>query len=373
MHTLLAAWQRIISSAPALVPAVVRSLLPLVQQLQACSLQLFKAAAEPAAQSSTLPLALFAVHEAAAGVLLELAIECPEQSLLSASVSEQVQSLLQRPAAVALLLQNLAACTAELHKHHVAYRRAQRQQQQQQQPSKQHRADLLVIPAFHQQQDMLQLLPGGQAYLDAAAALESAGEARCQASEGQKVYWFRMRTRRYCSVLSNILLLSCFQPDQQQSTVLSAAAVRLVLQLQLLAAAEHQQWQQQQQQQLLHQEGEAAAGPSDAVGLLVCSTQLLHTQIRAVAQSSSSCLPPEVLQQAGLQLLQALAAPLQQVQLCDDNYLLGYAKEESRSCLEGSMSEACHVLVTAACGPAAALTIGGELQTLANTAIVGVL
>jgi hypothetical protein len=43
---------------------------------------------------------------------------------------------------------------------------------QQQYAKQQHRADLMSIPAFHE--DMLQLLPGGQAYLDAAAE-EAAG------------------------------------------------------------------------------------------------------------------------------------------------------------------------------------------------------
>jgi hypothetical protein len=216
---------------------------------------------------------------------------------------------------------------------------------------------MLAIPAFHKHQDMLQLLPGGQAFVDVAAALYSDDVAGSQATESQKV---QEHGWRCCSALICIILLSCFQPaGQQRSPVLSAAAVRLVLELQLLAAAEHQRSHQQQQKR----EDEAAVGkPTAAVVLLVASVRLLHTLIRAVAQASGSCLPPEVLQQAGLQLLQALAAPLQQVQLCDEKHLLGYAKEESRSCLEGSMSEACHVLVTAACGPAAAPDVQGEIS-----------
>jgi hypothetical protein len=92
--------------------------------------------------------------------------------------------------------------------------------------------------------------------------------------------------------------------------ILSAAAVRLVLQLQLLAAGEVQRQRQQQQPWQQHQR--------ETVALLLNCNLLLTTQINAVAQigyNRSSCLPPEVLQQAGLQLLQALAAPLQQLQL----------------------------------------------------------
>jgi hypothetical protein len=97
--------------------------------------------------------------------------------------------------------------------------------------------------------------------------------------------------------------------------VLSAAAVRLVLELQLLAAgeAQRQQQQQQQQEQERHQ----------AVRLLLICNQLLSTQVAELARlsyssSSSSCcccLLPELLQQHGLQLLQALAALVQQLQI----------------------------------------------------------
>jgi hypothetical protein len=92
---------------------------------------------------------------------------------------------------------------------------------------------------------------------------------------------------------------------------LSPAAVRLVLELLLLVSALMQRRrtasQQQQQQRVDHDYGES---------LLLQANQVLHIQIRAVLQvTGASCLPPEVLQQAGLQLLQALAAPLQQLQL----------------------------------------------------------
>jgi hypothetical protein len=98
--------------------------------------------------------------------------------------------------------------------------------------------------------------------------------------------------------------------------------MRLVLELQLLAAADLQRQQQQQQGQI-HVEDQTdgykirlADSHEDACRLLLDSTKLLHMQIRAnLHASGSSCLPPEVLQQAGLQLLQALAAPVQQLQL----------------------------------------------------------
>jgi len=55
---------------------------------------------------------------------------------------------------------------------------------------------------------------------------------------------------------------------------------------------------------------------SSRESLMLDTSQLLLMQMRAVLQAGSSgCLPPEVLQQAGLQLLQALAALLQQLQL----------------------------------------------------------
>jgi hypothetical protein len=49
---LLQLWQENIMEVPALVPAVVRTLLPLVQQVQSCGPQLLDAAAAAAAGSS---------------------------------------------------------------------------------------------------------------------------------------------------------------------------------------------------------------------------------------------------------------------------------------------------------------------------------
>jgi hypothetical protein len=71
MHSPLAAWKCSLVGTPALVPAVVHLLLPLLQQLQSCSPQLLQAAAVPAARSSQLPTGFSAVHEAAAAVVFE--------------------------------------------------------------------------------------------------------------------------------------------------------------------------------------------------------------------------------------------------------------------------------------------------------------
>jgi hypothetical protein len=107
--------------------------------------------------------------------------------------------------------------------------------------------------------------------------------------------------------------------------VLSAAAVRLVLQLQLLAASFVQrqrvskQQLQRQQQQPPQQQLQGVEDLEEAELWLMRTNFLLQLQIRTVVQCTGSCLPPEVLQQAGLQLLQALAAPLQQLQLCSSH------------------------------------------------------
>jgi hypothetical protein len=71
-------------------------------------------------------------------------------------------------------------------------------------------------------------------------------------------------------------------------------------------------------------------------------------QIRALVATSRSCLPPEVLQQAGLQLLQALAAPLQQwhISRSGDSFLQNTAVAGALPPFGGTLQW----LVTAACG-----------------------
>jgi hypothetical protein len=194
-----------------------------------------------------------------------------------------------------------------------------KQQQQQQQAAttaaqpKQHRADLLSIPAFHQ--DMLLLLPGGQAYLDAAAE-----EAASWGFPGE-VTTRQLQSYAGCCCLSISYCLESLiksNAGQQQfsrhSLVLSAAAVRLALEVQLLAYGavqrQREQHRQQQQQQVSSLDYQVV---TENFALL--TWQLLDLQTKALVVISGSCMPPEVLQQAGLQLLQALAAPLQQAQL----------------------------------------------------------
>jgi hypothetical protein len=84
----------------------------------------------------------------------------------------------------------------------------------------------------------------------------------------------------------------------------------LVLELQLLAAA----FVQRQRRQ-----GAALVGVRDATNLLLISNEVLHDHMLSLGQLSSPHLPPILLQQCGLQLLQALAAPVQQLLLEPDD------------------------------------------------------
>jgi hypothetical protein len=175
------------------------------------------------------------------------------------------------------------------------------------------RADLLAIPDLHQ--EVLQLLPGGQAYVEAAAGVLServsaATAASFSIEDRRKVLCYRQMCK-VLTVLSNSLGDSprSSQPPSSDAGVLSPAAMQLVLEVQLLTAGEVQRLQQQEQSSpgvkwLQHCTAQ----------VLYSSNQLLQHQMRAVLQAGGSCLPPEVLQQAGLQLLQALAAPVQQLQ-----------------------------------------------------------
>jgi hypothetical protein len=227
-------------------------------------------------------------------------------------------TLLCDPAVTELLLQALAGHAMLFHKEHEDNISAQQQQQQQQRnirghssmlSHKKHRADLLSIPAFHQHQDMLQLLPGGQVYLDAAAVLPLA--------TGASSHEDRMGACRSCAFgIIAMLQANCTMPGstgqalQGGGPLLSAAAFLLVLELQLLAAGAVQRLQ------TLHHSSEDSVEQRPDRLLYACNV-LLQGQIVAVLNAGGSCLPSEVLQQAGLQLLQALAAPLQQLQLGD--------------------------------------------------------
>jgi hypothetical protein len=274
----------------------------------------------------------------------------------------QVLRLQNDPALADMQLQLLTAWTAQLHKQHTAQQQqlpsstaeasssssTMQQQQQQQQPAKHHhRADLLSIPAFHQ--DMLQLLPGGQAYLDAAAE-EAAGR-------GMDAEAYAVELRSFaagcCHTISHYLYrhLDSIAGQQQLSRnarIVSGAAVCLTLELQLLASgAVQRQREQQQQQQRPRQQASPLKDQAVTDHFSLQTWDLLGLQIKMQAATSRSCLPPEVLQQAGLQLLQALAAPLQQWQLsrAGDSFLHNAAVAgvlpRFGDTLQGLMTAAC--------------------------------
>lgn len=105
---------------------------------------------------------------------------------------------------------------------------------------------LLPIPALHQ--DMA--LPGGQAYMDAAAAMLRVHDSMNRDSGAQWATVNKTLTMVHASLRAwGICFLQQQQQQQECKTVLlSATAVRLLLELQLLAAGTAQQFQKQQQQ-----------------------------------------------------------------------------------------------------------------------------
>jgi hypothetical protein len=365
---LLCCWHELVGQMPAFMQVVVRTLLPLVQQLQGCgSLLMRPAAAAPcsaptatveAGSSSScehwLQCALFGVQQAASMLLLAI----DQQDQLNGGGAADVLRLQNDAAVAEMQLQLLTTWAAQLHQQHTAQQQqlppgtaaaSSSSTQQQQQPAKQqHRADLLSIPAFHI--DMMQLLPGGQAYLDAAAEEAADWELTVEANPAGVL----TAVRGCCQTISHYLHshLQSIAGQQQLSRnalVVSGAAVQLAVELQLLAAGavqrqREQSRQQQQQRQQALTPGHQAMTDSFALQTL----QLLGLHIKALVATSRSCLPPELLQQAGLQLLQALAAPLQQWQLSrtEDSFVHTAAEEGALPLL----GEALHLLVTAACG-----------------------
>jgi hypothetical protein len=253
---LLGCWHELVEQVPAFMQVVVRTLLPLVQQLQGCRSLLLRPAAAAAAaavhsapavsaqagsssSSSTygLQAMLFAMQHAAS--MLMVAIDGQQQ--LNAGVAADVLRLQNDPAVVEMQLQLLTAWTAQMHKQHTAQQQQQSlpgtaaasssTQQQQQQPAKQrHRADLLSTPAFHQ--DMLQLLPGGQAYLDAAAEEAASWGTDWEANAVQLC----IHAGACCHTINHYMYshLESIAGQQQLSrnaALVSGAAVRLVLEL----------------------------------------------------------------------------------------------------------------------------------------------
>jgi hypothetical protein len=104
------------------------------------------------------------------------------------------------------------------------------------------------------------------------------------------------------------------QQLSKDAVVVSGAAVRLALELTLLASGAVQRQRQQHRRQQQQQKALTPAEQTIADKYALSTWSLLVAQIKVLVASSRSCLPPEVLQQAELQLLQALAAPLQRWQ-----------------------------------------------------------
>jgi hypothetical protein len=373
---LLCCWAEMIECKPALLQVVVRTLLPLVQQLQGCGSLLMRPAAAAAAASvqggsssgssssssyeHKLQYQLFVAQQAASRLLTVIY----QHKQVDAGVAAELLRLHNDPAVAEMQLQLLTAWTAELH---TAQQQQQQQQQQlppgtagvssssssmqgQQQPVRQERrADLLPIPAFHQ--DMLQLLPGG--YLDVAA------ETAARWGE-DSAFQLRTHASNCCNTINRCLeshreSIAGQQQISRMQLVLSAAAVRLVLELQLLASGavqkQREQLRQQHQEQQQQQQQQQVSPPEDQAStdrFALQTFDLLGLQIKALAATSCSCLPPELLQQAGLQLLQALAAPLQLWQLSrPGDSFVATADVTGASPLFGDTLPG---LVTAACG-----------------------
>jgi hypothetical protein len=158
------------------------------------------------------------------------------------------------------------------------------------------------------QNGMMQLLPGGcQRYVRAAAghAVDHAAVAGHSWEQEVEQQIIQAYSFGFALCWSLELTYGDVPAEQQLAPALQAAAVHMMLELQLVAAGLLQrQWQQ----------GEKAAARSVDLVLMCC--RMLELQIRAVLQgSASNSLPLELLQQTGLQLLRALAAPVQQLQL----------------------------------------------------------
>uniref|UniRef100_A0A383WED8 MYND-type domain-containing protein n=1 Tax=Tetradesmus obliquus TaxID=3088 RepID=A0A383WED8_TETOB len=306
-------WLRAMPNAASQAPNLLRAAQLLLRQLQSYGALLSTSAAAGSTRLCSREDLLKAYSRQQmfyAEFNFQLILQTMRRQLITAAAVQAV-SLQSDPAVAQLLLQLLAVYPMLLHQQHSQQQKQQQKQQQERQDGKQQlRADLLPIPAFHQHPGMLQLLPGGQAYLDAAGRLAAAGCSNVGA--GPTV---ALRAQRLSAALEVNLQYCCKQQQGSpaldgSAPALSAAAVRLVLELQLLAAGAVQRLQQPRQQQPVDKENHPWQLLSDT-----SSTALLHRQLKAALQAGASCQPPGVLQQAGLQLLQALAAPLQQLQL----------------------------------------------------------
>jgi hypothetical protein len=387
---LMRMWDNVVIATPKMQPLAVRNALPLLQQVQSSTRLLSATAGTPpppaaaaAAASRSLPSGmriggrsvsmgyvvtkaepmLVHIQLSATALLYRLGVFNNGEKGLERSAVAPFKQLLMQPEVAELLLQVLATLTAALHQEHVSEMQQQsaqpqtdtpsntgsssrdtaaaaqdqnhhqqQQQQQRQQQQKLQRADLLPIPAFHE--DMAAVLPGGQGYLQAAAE----GLAALQGSRHDYMHALRDMALEVVTTWQFVLIQTVHsivrRPGSQTldsvEALLSPHGVKLLLQMQLLAAGrvarqsrlrqqqradkkskEKQQTRQQQQQ---HEE---EIDPRELnkhlqASLLLRSSSVLAMVIKTAVRGGRSCLPPGVLQQAGLQLLQALAAPMQQ-------------------------------------------------------------
>jgi hypothetical protein len=169
---------------------------------------------------------------------------------------------------------------------------------------------------------MLHMLPGAGAFCDATADMVRTAEVGKDRDWGTQMS--AQGAARSALILADNLVSRCMTGCQQlssSSVVLSTAAVQMLLELQLLAAGLVQRLRQQAQQGQQQQDPNLSVWMErTAFSLLKHSAYLLREVIHAVAAcrmpvGSSSGLPPELLQQHGLLLLQALSAPSEQLQL----------------------------------------------------------
>jgi hypothetical protein len=306
--------------ARALVPAelqltALQGVMRLMQQLSNCGALFPAAAAGTAAghssgsssnrsrrSSSSSMLVNYSEGQCAAAGFVRMLQDLDVQQL-DARLAMQVKQLQLDQAVQILLLQPVVAFAVLLHQHHEAQQQ-QQQQLLQRRPKAGALQNVLAVPAFHQ--DLL--LPGGPAYVDTIAA----GLAERMPAHGDAVRILWGQVSVFIAVLADSLKVWICSEDQRQvddAIMLSTSTVRLVLELQLLAVEELRRLQQQQQPAEEQQQ-------YVVVAMLTNCNLLLGRQIRAALQHTShGCLPIEVLQQDGLQLLQALAAPVQQLQL----------------------------------------------------------
>jgi hypothetical protein len=291
--------------------------------------------------------------------------------------------MLADPIVPTVLLQQLASLAMLLHEEHIsligaAEQQEQQQQQQQQQqpamsgqsnsssqqadpgpPSKQRfRADLLDVRAFHL--NLQQQLPdlASKAYWDAA---------RSHWARAHEKWLLCSQRARQLVCAANILInysdwiqagSSQQQSELWQDWLISVEVTKIVLELQLLAAAFVQR--QRRQGAVLHS--------GHAGELLVNSNSLLQDLILGFMQRGSPCLPPILLEQCGLQLLQALAAPVQQLLLQPDDIVAEHLLQLTES--GGGQQQQLYVLRVAVSGCGVAhcddpdFICNGEFQTL---------